>query len=277
MVFLSIITPTYNRRGLVIQTIDSALQFAELATCGVEIIVVDDASTDATSNLLEDRYRQQLISGEVKLILNERNLGATGSKNVGACHAQGEWLLFLDSDDLIIPEITHDMLKILQRHDRYCIIFFRSEELETGQLIGPHHECPYELSLKDFLNIGTPGECLPVVRSADFAQFLYYPELRGCEGLTYAHMIKKLGTARVETLVARKYRTENRDRLSIGRGLTSRACYIKKYLCFLLADFHKNLGIGTIARMTVKLIYYWVHCLIIRLTKDKRYTKCFMY
>ena len=268
MSFLSIITPTYNRRELVLHTIDTALQFAGEATCSVEIVVVDDASTDATSNLLQNRYRQELTSGAVKLIRNEINLGVTGAKNLGASNADGKWLLFLDSDDLIIPEVTQDMLKILQRHDRYCIIFFRSEELETGRLIGQHHQCPYELTLKDFLNIGTPGECLTVVKSSCFVQVLYYPELRGCEGLTYAHMIREFGTARVETLVARKYRSENDDRLSFGKGLTSRVSYIEKYYRFVLVDFYKYLSIITIVRITVKIIYYWLHCLIVTFKKD---------
>ncbi len=268
MPFLSIITPTYNRRELVPQTVSSALQFAERAALSVEVIVVDDASTDATFELLENRYGKQLTAGAVKIIRNKKNLGVTGAKNVGASHAHGKWLLFLDSDDLLIPEIAEDMVNILQKQNTAPIIFFRSKELETGQLIGPGHESPYELTLRDFLNIGTPGECLPVVRSSDFAEFLYYPELRGCEGLTYAHMIQKFGTARVETLVARKYRTENDDRLSSGKGLTSRACYIEKYYRFVLADFYKYLSIITIVKITVKVIYYWLHCLSVIFKTD---------
>jgi len=82
-------------------------------------------------------------------------------------------------------------------------------------------------------------------------------------------MIKEFGTGRVETLVAMKCRRKNRDRLSSGKGVRRRACCIEKYFRFVLADFHKDLYMATIVKMTVKLIYYWVHCLVIKLTEDK--------
>lgn len=268
--FLSIITPTYNREELILHTIDAALEFVGKTTYSVEIIVIDDASIDGTYDILQDRYRQELMTGEVKLIRNEKNLGVTGAKNLGASHADGEWLLFLDSDDLIIPEITKDILKTLQRNDHYCIIFFRSEELETGRLIGPYHQNPYELTLKDFLNNGTPGECLPVIKSSCFAQVPYYPELRGCEGLTYAHIIQKTGPARVETLVARRYRTQNDDRLSSKKGLIRRACHIEKYYRYILTDFYKYLSITMMAKIALKVIYYWLRCLIVRFRKENQ-------
>lgn len=268
--FLSIITPTYNRKELIVHTIDAALEFVGNTTYRIEIIVIDDASIDGTYDMLQVRYRQELMTGEVKLIRNDSNLGATGAKNVGASHADAQWLLFLDSDDLIIPEMTQDILQSLQRNDHYCIIFFRSKELETGRLIGPYQQNPYELTLKGFLNNGTPGECLPVIKSSCFAQIPYYPELRGCEGLTYAHIIQKTGPARVETLVARRYRTQNDDRLSSKRLVIRRSCYIEKYYRYLLTDFYKYLSITMMAKSALKVMYYSLTCLIVRLSKENQ-------
>jgi len=169
MSFLSIITPTYNRRELVPQSVDSALQFVKQATFSIEVIVVDDASTDGTFEVLQNRYLKQLTAGAVKLIRSEKNLGVSAAKNLGTSQAHGMWLLFLDSDDLLIPEIAEDMVSILQKQNTAPIIFFRGRELETGRLIGRRHESPYELTLRDLLNVGTPGDCLTVVRSSVFA------------------------------------------------------------------------------------------------------------
>ncbi len=258
--FLSIIIPTYNRRMLVSHTIDSTLQFVEQAGCKIEIIIVDDASDDGTSELLQNRCMYEITGGTVKLIHNKKNLGVTGAKNTGAANSEGKWLLFIDSDDLLIPSTAQNLLKVLKTHDSFPIIFFRCRLLETGQLIGPYYEKSYTLTLKDFLNIGTPGECLPVVRASVFEQSPYYSELRGCEGLTYARIIRRFGPARVEVLAVREYRTDNNDRLCSNKGIIRRACYLAKYNKILLTEFNRNLYITTAVKTILKLIYYQWYC-----------------
>lgn len=269
MPFLSIITPTYNRSELIPQSIDSALKFAELATLSVEIIVVDDASTDGTAELIEDLYRRELSAGTLEVIRSDKRLGVTGARNIGVVNASGEWLLFTDSDDLLIPEAALNMLKILQDCNAGPIIFFRCVELETDRLIGPHYEAAYDLSLRDFLNSGTPGECLPAVKSSIFSQFLFNAELKGCEGFTYAQIIRDFGPARVETLAVRKYRTDCDDRLSSRKGLKSRACQIAKYHSLVLRDFHRDLYVATMLKTSAKIIYYMLHCVLTKFKYDK--------
>ena len=126
-------------------------------------------------------------------------------------------------------------------------IFFRCKGLETGYLIGPHFRNPYELTLKEFLNKGTPGECLPVVKSSNFNRFFYNAKLRGCEGLTYAHMINEFGAARVETLITREYRRDNDDRLSSGKGIIDRACCLAKYYALILSNYYNKLSIEVLS------------------------------
>ncbi|MCP4110375.1 MAG: glycosyltransferase family 2 protein [Desulfobacteraceae bacterium] len=260
--FLSIIIPTYNRQILVSHTIDSTLQFIRHADCGIEIIVVDDASDDGTFEFLQNRCMHEITSGAVKLIRNRKNLGVTGAKNTGAANSKGKWLLFIDSDDLLIPDAAQELLDTLKTFDSFPIIFFRCRSLETGELTGPYYEKPYTLAFKDFLNIGTPGECLPVVRASAFEQCPYYSELRGCEGLAYARIIRRFGPARVEALVAREYRTDNNDRLCSGKGIIRRACYLAKYNNILLTEFKRELYVTTIFKTIMKLIYYQWHCFL---------------
>lgn len=264
MVFLSIIIPTYNRKELVIQTINSALDFVGHADCKTEIIVIDDASTDFTYEHLKKIYNKELTAGDIRLFRSEENLGVTGAKNLGAMQAGGEWLLFIDSDDLLIPEAAENLINILQRHNDHPIIFFRCKGLETGYLIGPHFRNPYELTLKEFLNKGTPGECLPVVKSSNFNRFFYNAKLRGCEGLTYAHMINEFGAARVETLITREYRSDNDDRLSSGKGIINRACCLAKYYTLILSNYYNKLYITTIIKTSLKAICYLFICIIFK-------------
>lgn len=261
---LSVIIPTYNRKELVSQSIDSALQFSANMASTTEIIVVDDASRDATYELLQGLYQEELFSGVIRLIRSEKNLGVTGAKNLGAANAKGEWLLFLDSDDLLIPDAAHDFLRAIKTHSTCPFILFRCVELRTGKMIGAFFREPYDLTLRGFLNDGTPGECLPVVKASVFAQNPYRADLRGCEGLTYAEIIKKFGPCKVETLVARRYRTENMDRLSARKNLMNRSCHIAEYHCAVLRNHFSKFCFTTMIETFLKLSYFWVHCVLQR-------------
>ncbi len=90
---VSIIIPTYNRSAIVPNAIESVLQ----QTCSdYEVIVVDDGSTDDT------RDRLQEYAAGIKYVY-QANRGLAGARNAGVNRARGEWLAFLDSDDVWEP------------------------------------------------------------------------------------------------------------------------------------------------------------------------------
>lgn len=94
MTSLSIIIPAYNAAETLDATIRSALAIKQSA---VEVIVVDDGSTDSTPSICDS------FDGLIKCRVVE-NGGVSRARNLGAEMATGEWLLFLDSDDLLLPE-----------------------------------------------------------------------------------------------------------------------------------------------------------------------------
>jgi glycosyltransferase involved in cell wall biosynthesis len=101
---VSVIIPTYNRAHFVGLSIDSALQQTHPP---LEVIVVDDGSTDDTAAALAsyaDRIR----------VFRQPNSGAPSARNLGAANASGDYLAFLDSDDLWYPE---KLERQLQRFD----------------------------------------------------------------------------------------------------------------------------------------------------------------
>lgn len=267
---VSIIIPTYNRKGLVPSAIDSALLFGKGIDGGFEVIVVDDCSGDGTFHMLQDHYSGELNAGMIRLVSTPENLGVTGARNLGAAEAGGRWFLFLDSDDLLIPDAAQAMTLLLRHLTGRPLVIFRCVHLETGELIGPSVSSSYDLTLRDLLNRGTPGECLPVVRSDVFARFPYDTDLRGCEGLAYARMIKALGPARVETLAVRRYRTANRDRLSSVGGRLNRSCQIAEYYRRVLLNDFRALSAMTALEMVMKLLWFRCHCMIRRLSEHRK-------
>jgi len=88
---VSVVIPTYNRQHLVQQTIDSVLRqtFRDW-----ELIVVDDGSTDDTSDVLSERYGSRIR------YVYQRNQGESAARNHGIELAHGQYIAFLDSDDL---------------------------------------------------------------------------------------------------------------------------------------------------------------------------------
>jgi glycosyltransferase involved in cell wall biosynthesis len=85
----SVVIPTYNRASFVIKAVDSVLR---QSFNDYEIIVVDDGSTDTTTQALE-RYGTRIT------LIHQANSGVSAARNAGIRKASGRWVAFLDSDD----------------------------------------------------------------------------------------------------------------------------------------------------------------------------------
>lgn len=104
---VSVIIPTFNRAEHTCRCIASVL---EQDWSSVEIIVIDDHSTDDTPKAIATRYPQQ-----VRLIRAPRRLGPAHLRNIGIRAAAGDFLLFLDSDIVLQrPELIRNQVKRLQ-------------------------------------------------------------------------------------------------------------------------------------------------------------------
>ncbi len=106
---VSVIIPTYNRAGLILRTIDSVLAQTYK---NIEIIVVDDGSTDNTEEIVASQ------GSDVKY-LRQPKLGACAARNLGVLHATGDYFVFLDSDDTIMPTMVEQLARALDQNPRY--------------------------------------------------------------------------------------------------------------------------------------------------------------
>ena len=107
---LSVIIPTFNRVEMVCRCIQSVLDsdFRNL-----EVVVVDDASTDGTWSRLKEAFA---TDPRVRLVRNERNLQLGQSRNRGAVLSQGHYLLFLDDDNLVDRSMVSRMIRVFLAH-----------------------------------------------------------------------------------------------------------------------------------------------------------------
>lgn len=99
---VSLIIPTFNRPQLLARAVDSA----QRAGSNVEVIVVDDASSDDTANVCA------ALTG-IKYVRLDRNQGVAGARNVGLLESSGDFIAFLDDDDLRVPESLDHQVALL--------------------------------------------------------------------------------------------------------------------------------------------------------------------
>lgn len=101
---VSVIIPCHNAAPFIGHTLDSLLR---QTFAGIEAVVVDDASTDDSWNVVK-AYGDALIS-----VRNDRQRGACYSRNLGASLASGEFLMFLDADDCIEPDTVDALVRAM--------------------------------------------------------------------------------------------------------------------------------------------------------------------
>ncbi|GAB2479848.1 glycosyltransferase [Alkalibacterium psychrotolerans] len=119
---VSIIIPTYNVERYVEECIESLLN---QTYTNIEIIVLDDGSTDATVYLLKQ------YEDKIQLIVNSNNKGQGARRNEGMKLANGKYIYFVDSDDWIEPETVEEAVKQLEE-TQTDIVRFNGVSFDEG-------------------------------------------------------------------------------------------------------------------------------------------------
>jgi glycosyltransferase involved in cell wall biosynthesis len=113
---VSIIIPCYNREKYIRQTIESVLSQTYK---NIEIIAVDDGSTDATRDIIDDYIKK------IKILQhpNRINKGQSAGINLGIRYSKGEYIAILDSDDMFAPEKIERQVKFLEEHPDVGLVY----------------------------------------------------------------------------------------------------------------------------------------------------------
>lgn len=109
---VSVIIPVFNREDFIVNTLDS-LKYQDYRP--IEIIVVDDGSTDNTSHVVDNWRLLNTKPGFHMTIINQQNQGAPMARNHGVDEAKGIYVQFLDSDDTLEPIKIAKQVEILEK------------------------------------------------------------------------------------------------------------------------------------------------------------------
>lgn len=109
---VSVITPAHEAERHVVEAVESVLS---QTYSDWEMIVADDASADDTSAVVS-----RLGDERVHVVRSERNRGPAGARNLALEHAQGELVVFLDSDDRLLPRYLETMVRLYDAERERC-------------------------------------------------------------------------------------------------------------------------------------------------------------
>lgn len=125
---VSVIIPTYNRAQFLIEAMQSVF---DQTYRPIEMIVVDDGSDDGTDEMVKKWWaaRSGATGFELKYII-QNNMGACVARNRGLQESQGEFIQFLDSDDLLYPQKIRLQIEILQASRQSDFVYSITEYID---------------------------------------------------------------------------------------------------------------------------------------------------
>ena len=106
---VSIITPAYNASQFLSETIDSVV---EQTFKDWEMIIIDDCSSDDTVSIATEYTKKDK---RIKVVRNKDNCGVAATRNHGLDVATGEYIAFIDSDDLWLPEKLEKQVRFIKK------------------------------------------------------------------------------------------------------------------------------------------------------------------
>jgi glycosyltransferase involved in cell wall biosynthesis len=146
---VSVIIPTYNRESYIIEAIESVLNqtFDDL-----EIIIIDDGSTDNTPSIVK-----RIHDSRIRYFYLKHNNGVAAALNYGIKNSKGKYISRLDSDDIFLPEKIGSQVEVLENNPDIGLVYTRAYNIsEQGDIvalypaISTHPENPLKM-LRHFL------------------------------------------------------------------------------------------------------------------------------
>jgi glycosyltransferase involved in cell wall biosynthesis len=135
---ISVVIPAYNARATIVETIDSARDAADdLQRIGVdvEIVVVDDGSTDGTRELVTHTFEDDQ---RIRVYAHRANRGGAAARNTAVERASNDWLYCVDSDNLLDPKSLRLVVEMAATGDWDVVAPSETRNFETSTEVSTH-------------------------------------------------------------------------------------------------------------------------------------------
>lgn len=208
---VSIIMPSWNTGRFIAESIESVIN---QTYANWELLIVDDCSTDNTNEVV-----RKFNDDRIKFFKNEKNSGAAITRNRALREANGEWIAFLDSDDLWLPKKLEHQILFMKKHN---LIFSYHDYVKIDEESNPlniYVTGPKIVTKRKMYNYGYPG-CLTFMYSAKAMGTIQIKDIK--KNNDYAILLKLCKKADCYLL------KENLAKYRIGKKSISHDKLIKK-------------------------------------------------
>ncbi|CAH8282811.1 hypothetical protein EV196_101661 [Mariniflexile fucanivorans] len=241
---VSIITPLFNSEAFISETINSVINQTYK---NWELLLIDDCSTDKT---IEIAHQFVLKFPNIKLIKNDKNLGAAITRNKGIEASQGTYIAFLDGDDVWKPEKLEKQIAYMQAEN--CDVCFSGYEQidEAGKPLNKLIKALPELTYQKYLKSNYIGN-LTGIYNATVLGKIKAPDLRKRQDwLLWLAAIKKSGKPAKSIEESLAYYRVRKNSMSANK------LNLLKYNYLV---YRKGLGFSTIKSVYYMLIFLNEH------------------
>jgi glycosyltransferase involved in cell wall biosynthesis len=230
----TVIIPVYNRSEKLKRAIKSVRDASNATSLPVEIVVVDDASQD-------DSVEVAKAEGVDCIVKLDNNVGVTGAKNHGVTRAKNEWLIFLDSDDMLVPGAFKLMESILDENIDIDILFGACRTMAGRSLASESFTYGF-CSYSKLLQFRNCGEFLPICNRRIFIKIKYIKNLRGFEGVTWLEAAKRGYKLYYSDQVTRIYDDTGDDRICAKANIINDGKRLSNGFDYMITRFGSDMA-----------------------------------
>ena len=250
--FISIVMPAYNAERYIQDAIESVI--AQTYT-NFELIVVDDCSKDQTAAIV-----RSLVKNDPRIILlqNQQNSGASASRNRAISCAKGDWIAFLDSDDMWRKDKLEQQIRLLRWKPDAHLIYTASAFMDENGNRFSHVMQARSLTTRSMLLKGNIISCSSVlVRKADMLKYPMAGDKMHEDYVTWLQILKETPYAYGINEPLLIYRLSNNSKSS-NRIKSAKMLYRS----------YRHIGYSTLHTALMVLHYTWysvrkrqkIHC-----------------
>jgi glycosyltransferase involved in cell wall biosynthesis len=207
---ISVVIPTFNRVDSLKNCIESVMQ---QRFDGLELIVVDDGSSDCTAELLgklKERYTSMIV------ISNPCNLGVNYTRNRGIEKASGKFILFLDSDDRLADGCLGRIADTINSNpDNKHFLFWVSDRKDESRNVADCRQVYYE----DWIKATIAGDFTHVVAADVMKNLLFFEKFRMYEYLNWLRVFKTTSPQLLAPYIAAERERNRPDSLTTASRL----------------------------------------------------------
>lgn len=267
---VSVVIPAYKARNYLA---DALASVAAQQHPALEIVVIDDASPEPIDDIIKAFQNELPSTTTLRVLRHEENQGLGAARNTGIHAARGEYVAFLDHDDLWDPSHLVDLVGLLRTTGAglaYCTVReFSENPRESTSLWGPpdgtnEHNFDLRLYQNSFI---TPSSV--VVRKSILVVmggFSTDPKLHMCEDMDLWLRLRKAGIPMIHSSLQTVYYRKHAE------AATSRPCYMAFQAAYVRElHFASSGGSWWRKRMILAKAWWYAHRVFLRIERINRW------